>query len=114
MTTHRLYVFENGQYSAAGPLISITPSWNPTILPTVTTQQPSKACVLPDPTCGDTFPIIPGKISPPLTFTRGSMTSLTGVILVASPGFAISKWHPISLSSSNTSASTSSLFTYNT
>ena len=94
--------------------MSITPSWNPTIRPTVTTQHPSRACVLPSPTEGLTFPITPGNISPPLTLTRGSITSLTGVILVFSPGFAISRLHPINLSSSKTNFSTSSLLTYRT
>jgi hypothetical protein len=64
------------------------PSWNPTILPVVTIAAPLSTCVRPEPTCS-TSPITPGKMLPlPSTLQRGSMTSLTGMIRVLSPGFA--------------------------
>ena len=94
--------------------MSIIPSWNPTILPVVTTAIPLSAIVRPSPTVS-TFERIPGKIPPrPSTLTRGSITSLTGVIRTLSPGRAISKSTDSIASSSKTAFTSSSLFTYNT
>ena len=92
--------------------MSMIPSWNPTILPAVTTAIPFNAYVFPEPTVS-TFEIIPGNTPPfPSTFTLGSITSFTGVILTDSPGFAISKVTVLICSSSNATAFTAPLSTY--
>ncbi len=98
-------------YFAAGPDISISPSWNPTILPHVITADPTNACVLPLPTCL-TLLIVPGNIPPlPETLTLGSITSFTGAMRIDSPGLAKSTLTDMSLSSSSTSFIISSLLT---
>ena len=97
-------------YFAVSPDISIIPSWNPTILPTVTTAAPTRAWVLPLPT-PLTFPITPGKIHPgPDTLTLGSITSFTGAILIDSPGLASSIVTLLILSSDIANSSSSFLF----
>ena len=110
----KLFNFEKGVYSAPGPVISTIPSWNPTIFPVVTTAIPFKAIVFPSPTVS-TFDKTPGKIPPlPSTFTRGSITSFTGVIRTLSPGFAMSNSTDTIASSSHIAFLNSSLLTYNT
>ena len=60
-----------------------------------------------------TLEITPGKIPPlPSTFTRGSITSFTGVILTDSPGFAMSNDALLIFSSSRATALTASSDTY--
>ena len=91
--------------------MSTIPSWKPTILPVVITAQPLSTWVLPLPTTS-TFDITPGKIPPgPSTFTRGSTTSLTGVILMLSPGLASSTSAVAMCSSSKTKSIISCLLT---
>ena len=81
---------ENGVYSAPGPLISIIPSWNPTTVPVVTTAAPRSTAVLPEPTVSSSPVKKPGKHTPvPSSLQRGSITSLTEIIRVLSPGFVI-------------------------
>ena len=91
--------------------MSMIPSWKPTILPAVTTAIPFNAYVFPSPTVS-TLLITPGNTPPlPSTFTRGSITSLTGVILTLSPGLAISNLQLLIFSSSRTIAFTASSLT---
>ena len=62
-----------------------------------------------------TLLMTPGKTPPlPSTLTRGSMTSLTGVMRTDSPGLAMSKLTLLSFSSVIATFSTSALQTWST
>jgi hypothetical protein len=100
ISTTKLHVFEKGVHFAPSPHMSITPSWNPTISPTVTTAAPYSTFTFPSPNCS-VLDVTPAKPCPfPSIFTLGSITSLTGIILTFSPGLAMSTFTSLTLSSS--------------
>src|SRR5699024_9649782 len=109
-----LFNFKNGVYSAPGPAISTIPSWKHTILHVVTTAAPFNTLVHTLPT-DSTLDTTPRNIPlDPSTFTLGSMTSSTGIILTLSPRLARSTSTASTCSSSFITSINSSLFTYNT